>query len=139
MVLRYCVKAVAWALFTASMIACDSQNSKQSTTLLVGTVFSSGNPIPEGYIIFIPLDGHGEAVDAKIVDGNYRAPNVPVGNVKAVISAILKGEQRADGKDGEVRYEKIDLVPEKYKKGIRFKVKKDQTTQNFFLRSPKKK
>ena len=121
-------------LLAAFAPGCDTSSGKPKSTLLLGQVVSHGKPIPEGWILFIPLDGQGDSVPAKIVDGNYRAPGVPLGKVRAVISAVQQGEQLPDKVEGEIRYQKINLVPEKYRKGVVVEVKKGQSTVNFDLK-----
>ena len=131
------IRTVACLLYALVLLGgCDTGPPEPETTLLVGKVYCNGTPIPEGWILFIPLDGQGEDVNAKIVDGNYRAANVPVGRVQAVISANQQGERRSDSTEEEVRYKKIKLVPLKYREGVERKIVKGQTSCDFDMRGP---
>jgi hypothetical protein len=121
-------------LVVATSVGCNF-HSGPPVAHLKGKVTIKGQPVPSeahGKIIFgTPLSGSHEAkpVIANIVNSEYDAPNVPVGQIMAVIDIQLDtGREFARGMK-----ESKNLVPEEHQGGIAVNVAEGGQTQNFDL------
>lgn len=107
---------------------------------LEGAVLIGGKPLPadaEGAIIFMPA-ARGEAppVQAKIAAGRYKAENVPKGQVVATFHITrLTGQMlKTSPDDIHPTPERIDLVPEAMRAGVKVEVQGDNAQQDFDLK-----
>jgi hypothetical protein len=107
------------------------------TVHLQGQVTFDGQPLPadaEGSISFQPTKGdQSRATVAKIIDGQYDAPNAPPGRVKATISLVKPTGKMLDNGRGEPSPEYESLIPADYSNAFDLEVSGDKTEQNFDL------
>lgn len=85
-----------------------------STYTLTGTVTLDGNPLPEGYIAFVPLEASGAGGGATIKDGHFEV-RAPKGKNRVEITASKKvplpeGQLGMYGEKEEER----QYLPERY-------------------------
>jgi hypothetical protein len=69
----------------ASLLMLSGCDGKPRATVQ-GTVALDGQPIELGAISFIPVDGQSPTTGGPISNGQYRVPNVPLGEMKVAIS-----------------------------------------------------
>jgi hypothetical protein len=107
---------------------------------LDGSVTIGGKPLPadaEGLIIFMPA-ARGEAppAQATIASGRYKAEKVPKGQVTATfnISRLTGKMLKTSPDDIHPSPERIDLVPEASKAGVKIEVQNDNPKQDFDLK-----
>lgn len=117
------------------LLGCGAGNSHHPTAKLEGAVTLDDVPLKEGTIQFRPQDQNSApAVEAQIREGRYAAPNVPRGNVIVLIQAT-----RETGKTvllyGQPSPEVVNVIPERYRRGIPLEVKADNPAQDFALSS----
>jgi hypothetical protein len=80
-----------------------------------GTVQFDGQPIPEGTISFLPIEGtEGPWHYAKIVRGRYAFPQVPAGTYRVAIRATRPAEETVQGPDGTEIPAEEQYLPSKY-------------------------
>jgi hypothetical protein len=119
------------ALFAATLFLGCGGAAAHPTARLAGEVTIDSVPVEEGSISFLPAAG-GEAVTVIITAGQYEAPAVPRGKVKAMISAT-----KATGKmitDYSEPYpERINIVPARYAPGFELDVAGDKLDQHFHM------
>lgn len=117
------------------LVGCDAGRPKHPTTRLEGKVTLDGEPLKTGSIQFRPQNQESSpVVQAEIRDGRYTAPDVPLGNVLVLIQAT-----RETGKVvvlyGQSSPEVVNVIPERYRRGIPLEVKADHPAQDFPLSS----
>ena len=90
-----------------------------------GTVTIDGTPVKEGSIQFIPEVGvKGQATQAKIIDGKYKATQVPIGKVRAMFNITRETGKMI--KEYSTPYPEVEnLVPEKHRSGVELTVSGD--------------
>ena len=92
-----------------------------------GTVRIGGVPVERGSISFVPLVAVGRnAVTTEITEGRYLAENVPVGNVRAVITATKETGNMVRYFDKSMP-ETIELVPLRLRSGIDLEINASST------------
>ena len=105
---------------------------------VTGTVKVDGEPIPEGAILFIPVDGKGGTAGDKIQDGHYSA-KVQVGAMKVSISKLkFLRKKKLYNKPGAPEYtQNMEGLPAKYneKTELRFDVKPGVNQKDWDLQS----
>jgi hypothetical protein len=90
-----------------------------STTEMSGTITFDGEPVKEGAINVVPLDGKGQSAGGAIKDGHYTVADAPLGEVKITITAtdfknILEKKKLYDMPDSPERVRYGQLLPKKY-------------------------
>src|SRR5262245_28750207 len=100
----------AWALGVACA-GCSGPNISTVT----GEVTLDGQPLKEGIIRFVPVNGDTPTADAPIVNGRFKAP-VPPGQKRVEISAPKPGKKRKayDTPDSPEVEDVGELIPERY-------------------------
>jgi hypothetical protein len=129
------VKQSFWVALLALVVA-GCGTSGLPTAKLEGTVTLDGTPIATGGIQFRPKDPKGQAppAGAVISDGKYSAKGVPIGKVVVMVTATKEtGKTITQGSDS--RPEAVNIIPQKYQKGIEIDVTGDNPNQNFELKS----
>lgn len=126
---RGCVALLAVAV----LAGCSSEGTKGTVE---GTVTFNSQPLQEGLIRFVPIDGQSQPADATIAGGKFTA-NVPVGEVRVEItSPKVVGQVRMYNTPDSPTADKIEeLIPPKYnvKSELKMKVAKGKTEQPFDL------
>jgi hypothetical protein len=123
-------------LLTALGLAgCGARAPSYPTVKLEGTVRIGGQPVAEGFIMFISGGAHDQAppTRAPIVQGRYCADQVPLGQVRVLFSAC-RATGRMIKEYSEPRPELENLVPEKYRDGIPLDIRGDNPQQDFDLK-----
>ena len=112
---------------------CGDAASKHAAARLEGAVRIGGQPVQKGFVQFM-AQGKGQAppVSAEISDGRYRADDVPLGPVRAIISATRKTGRMIE-EYSQPYEEEVSIVPPKYQAGIPLNVTGDNLTQDFLL------
>ncbi len=119
---------------------CGSTGRTEPVATLEGNVTIGGKPLPadaEGTVIFMPATrGEAPPVRAKIVAGHYKAEKVPKGQVTATfqISRLTGKMLKTSPDDIHPTPERIDLVPEASRAGVKFEVQGDNPHQDFDLK-----
>ena len=83
--------------------------------IVSGTVTLDGQPLKEGTIRFVPVDGKSPTADARIADGQFRA-TVPVGEKIVEISApkVVGKHRMYESPDSPVVDKVIELLPPRF-------------------------
>ncbi len=102
-----------------------------------GTVKVNGEPAKQGAITFIPVDGKSSTAGAKITDGQFMAPDVPVGTVKVQIrvSKIVGQTRIYNTPDSPIQDIMEEVLPPKYndQTELLLDVKSGKNEQDFDL------
>jgi hypothetical protein len=128
------VKQSLWvALVALSAAGCGK--SGPPTAKLEGTVTLDGAPIATGYIQFRPTTKEqSNPAGGKIENGQYVVKSAPLGKVLVLFNATKEtGKTITEG--DETRPEAVNIIPQKYQKGIEIEVAGDNPSQNFELKS----
>ncbi|VAX38317.1 hypothetical protein MNBD_PLANCTO02-799 [hydrothermal vent metagenome] len=106
-----------------SILGCDNAPKDAPDTIEVtGTATLDGKNIPEGSVVFDPIDGIGGSSAGKIVDGKFKFQS-QFGEKRVLITANRKtGEKDQYGGDVSVQY-----VPERYSDSSKSELKKTVT------------
>jgi len=84
---------------------------------VTGEVTYSGQPVNEGHITFTPADGKGQTAGANIVDGKFKAEQVPATKMKVELHGNKKTGKKIkayDTPESPVSDEVVELLPPKY-------------------------
>ena len=115
------------------LCGCGTRGPGYPATRLEGAVTVDGKPLATGGIQFLPQDtAQGPAVGAVVVDGRYAVDDVPLGEVRAIVTSVRKGKRLPDVGDMPV-WESENLIPPQHRGGILIDVKADQPIQDFKL------
>lgn len=106
-----------------------------------GEVTLNGEPLKEGIIRFIPVDGNTPTADAQIKDGKFNAGNVPVGEKRIEISAPKASPNKIKMIDapGAKEVEEVsELLPERYnaRSELTWKIETGKQQKQFTLTLP---
>ena len=86
-----------------------------ATGTVNGEVTLDGQPIKEGRITFLPVDGQAQTAGAPIVDGKFIAADVPVTKMKVQINGNKKtGRKSRAFPNSPETDELVELVPARY-------------------------
>jgi len=128
------------AILLVLAAGCGTAARTEPVATLEGTVTISGKPLPadaEGTVVFMPA-ARGEAPpsQAKIVAGHYKAEKAPKGQIAATfqISRLTGKMLKTSPDDIHPTPERINLVPEASRSGIKFEVQGDNAHQDFELK-----
>ena len=103
-----------------------------------GTVLLDGQPLKEGLVKFVPVDGKGQTADGTIKDGKFSVKS-SIGEMKVLFSApkIVGKKKMYDMPDAPSVDEVKELIPDKYNVQTKFKitVKAGKQDENFELTS----
>jgi hypothetical protein len=119
---------------------CGSGGRTEPVAKLEGAVMIGGKPLPadaEGIITFMPATrGEAPPVQAKIASGQYKADKVPKGQVLATFNITkMTGKMlKTSPDDIHPTPERINLVPEASRMGVKFEVQGDNPKQDFDLK-----
>lgn len=110
-------------------------STSPSTAIVQGEVTIDGKGVDEGLISFTPLEsGTGTSGSAKIVAGNYRAEEVPLGRVLVRVHA-MKETGKTFMEFGVEVPETVSIVPKKHQGGQEITVVAGEATENFYMTS----
>jgi hypothetical protein len=136
-------KVCSYFCCTAILIlatGCGSATRTEPVVKLEGSVTIGGKPLPadaEGSIIFSPA-ARGEAppAQARIVAGHYKVENSPKGQVQATFNITrLTGKMVKNSPDDvHPTPERINLVPEASRAGVKLNVESNNAQQDFDLK-----
>ena len=131
LMIRTCLAGcVCLALFTAGC-----GRSAVKTARLAGSVTLDGQPLKEGRLQFMPMDQDAAGpATAEIAGGRYQAANVPLGNVKAYITATRE-TGKMNTEYSQPFPERENIIPAKYAPGFDLTITGDKRDQNFVLES----
>ena len=107
---------------------------------VTGTVTLNGQPLKEGTVRFLPVDGKGPTASAEIKDGKFTAA-VPPGRKRVEFSApkiVGKPQKMYDTPDSPVVDQVDELIPARYNVAseLTITVKGGSQTETFALTSP---
>jgi hypothetical protein len=77
---------ISLAAVALTLSGCGDAVNKKGVTI-TGTVTYDGQPVPKGYIQFLPEDGKGNNAGVEIHDGKFKAQNVTPGKNRIQISS----------------------------------------------------
>jgi hypothetical protein len=113
---------------------CGSKDSNVS-----GEVTLNGQPLKQGIIRFVPVDGKTQTADAQIVEGKFSA-TVPAGEKRIEISAPkVVGKKKMIDEPGAKEVEEVaELLPERYnvKSELKMNVESGKQQKQFALTMP---
>jgi hypothetical protein len=131
--------AAVFVVAAVVVLGCGKRGPALPVARWEGTVTVGGKALPgdaAGTIIFMPSGGGGQAPpsNAAIVDGRYRADEVPLGKVTVIFNITrLTGQMVIDSTGHDPYPEREDLVPEQHRQGIAVEVAGDDVARNFDL------
>jgi hypothetical protein len=103
-----------------------------------GTVTLDGQPLTEGVVRFVPVDGKSQTATENIKDGKFSA-TVPLGEMRVEFSAPKVGKPHKvyDTPDSPVVEDVGELIPARFNVRSEFKiaVKKGSQDETFALQS----
>jgi hypothetical protein len=103
-----------------------------------GEVTVDGQPLKQGIIRFVPVDGKSPTADAAIADGRFSA-TVPVGEKRVEISApkVVGKQKMYNTPDSPVVEEVAELLPARYnvRSELTMTVQKGSQEKRFDLKS----
>jgi hypothetical protein len=104
------------AAFACVLMLAGCGKGSGSTATVTGTVKFKGEPIANGAITFIPDDGNGQSVSAKIVDGRYSIEVGPGPKKVTIMGEKVIGKQKQDPKfpRSEVKDMTEQFVPDEF-------------------------
>jgi hypothetical protein len=113
------MRSVHPSLFYALLLGCFGLvgcSGGGSTGTVNGTVTLDQEPLKEGMVQFIPVDGKSQTASAQIKDGKFTA-SVPLHTMKVSFSApkvLGKPKKMYDTPDSPVVEQVGELIPEKF-------------------------
>jgi hypothetical protein len=103
-----------------------------------GTVTLDGQPLKEGVVRFVPVDGKSPTASAIVTDGKFTA-SVPLGEMRVEFSAprIIGRHVVYDTPDSPVVDEVAELIPSRFntKSELKITVQKGDQGETFPLKS----
>src|SRR5262245_39091276 len=83
---------------------------------VTGEVTFDGQPVKDGHVTFTPVDGKGQTGGAKIVDGKFKAEQVPALKMKVELhgNKVIGKRKAYDTPESPVFDEVVELLPPKY-------------------------
>lgn len=125
--------------FIAAALVFAGCSTAPPTGTVSGEVTFDGQPIKDGRIAFIPVDGQGQTGGAAIKDGKFEAKDVPVAKMKVEINGNrLTGRKikAYDTPESPVSDEIVELVPARYNinSELTLDVKKGSQTVKYDLK-----
>ena len=129
--LRFCGGAAL--LMVVVLAGCSGQKPMGTVE---GTVTFNSQPLEQGLIRFVPVDGNSQTADATITGGKFTA-NVPVGDVRVEITAPkVVGQTKMYNTPDSPTVDRIEeLIPPKYNVSSELKmtIPKGKTEKQFAL------
>jgi hypothetical protein len=103
-----------------------------------GTVTLDGQPLKEGDVRFVPVDGKSQTASAKVVGGKFTAA-VPVGEMRVEFSApkVIGRHKMYDTPDSPMVEDIGELLPDRYnvRSELKITVKKGSQDETFPLKA----
>jgi hypothetical protein len=97
-----------------------------------------GQPLKEGDVRFVPVDGKSQTTSAKVTDGKFTA-TVPVGEMRVEFSAgkVVGKIKMYETPDSPIVDDVRELIPQRYntKSELKITVKKGVRDESFPLKS----
>ena len=128
--------SVALLLFIMTALAGCSED--QPTGTINGTVNLDGQPLSEGIVSFVPVDGKTGTASAPIKDGQFQA-TVPVTEMKLMFSApkVVGKKKMYNTPDSPTVDEVLELIPPRFgaNSKLTIHVKKGKQSEKFDLES----
>jgi hypothetical protein len=125
---RFCL-----AIVLAAAIGCSP-----GANVVSGTVNLDGQPLKEGLIRFVPVDGTSQPASTPVTDGKYSVP-VSTGEMRVEISAnrVIGKRKMYDTPDSPTVDEVEELVPPRFnvQSQLKIVVKGGSQTENFEVQS----
>lgn len=128
-------RALTASVLLAAALGCSADNGMVE---VAGEVTLEGEPVAEGMIGFVPVDGRGASAEALIEDGAYSVV-MPAGKKKVVIYGQQQvGEKFPWGKDGQAMPILKEIVPARYNVNsqLTVDVRSGQNVHDFRLAAP---
>jgi len=109
----------AWSCALAAAVFCaaDGCSTGPAVGTVTGEVTFDGQPVKDGHISFTPVDGQGQTGGAKIVDGRFKAEQVPATKMKVEIHGNKPTGRKIKAYDTPQSPsfdEVVELLPPKY-------------------------
>jgi hypothetical protein len=135
--MKYNIAILLVCLTLMPLVGACSRGPSYRCVNLSGTVSIDGKPVPKGYVTLSPLDQNaGPVVGGKIMDGQYRCENVPLGKHHAILICQSTESTTVVERPTGTRHDiPKNILPSRYQPGIDVEVKAGQTTLDFALQS----
>jgi hypothetical protein len=128
--------AILLPLLLLTGVGCSGGKATSGT--VNGRVTLDGQPLKQGVVRFIPLDGKSPTASAVIADGQF-STSVPLGEMRVEFSASkVVGKHKAyDAPDSPVVDDVVELIPARYNTNSqqRITVKQGSQEESFALTS----
>jgi hypothetical protein len=126
-------------LFLAPILVGVMGCSGSSTTGTVnGTVTLDGNPLQEGTVRFVPIDGKSPTASASVAEGKFTA-SVPLGEMRVEFSApkVVGRHKVYETPDSPMVDDVAELIPNRFnvRSELRITVRKGSQDETFLLMS----
>jgi hypothetical protein len=131
---------VVFLLPLSLLYGCGPASPSEPVSKLEGTVTVGGKPLPEdaeGSLGFSPAKlGEAPPCQAKLVGGRYRSDRVPQGVVVVTFQITRRTGKMLKTSPDDIHPtpERINLVPEAVRGGLRIEVQADNPNQDFDLK-----
>ena len=105
-------------------------SNKNGLVPISGQVRYDGQPVQQGFISFIPADGHGPGAETVIQDGRYGVDVAP-GSKKVVIEGLEKiGERHIGGPESPLAPINKQYLPSRYSNRLHSELTCDISSDN---------
>src|SRR5262245_52027456 len=83
---------------------------------VTGEVTYDGQPVKDGHVTFTPVDGKGQTGGAPILDGKFKADQVPALKMKVELhgNKVIGKRKAYDTPESPVMDDVVELLPPKY-------------------------
>src|SRR5262249_6584785 len=107
-----CGSVFAWIIMIAAL-GCTRGPAVGTVT---GEVTYAGQPVKDGHVTFTPVDGKGQTGGAPIVDGKFKAEQVPALKMKVELhgNKVIGKRKAYDTPESPVMDDVVELLPSKY-------------------------
>ena len=97
-------------------VACGGCSTGPAVGTVNGEVTFDGQPVKDGHVEFTPLDGQGATAGAPIVEGKFKAENVPATKMKVQLhgNKVIGKRKAYDTPESPVMDDVVELLPHKY-------------------------
>jgi hypothetical protein len=105
-----------YALVVVAICAVAGCSTGAAVGTVTGEVTFDGKPVKDGHVTFTPVDGKGQTGGAPIVDGRFRAEQVPALRMKVELhgNKVIGKRKAYDTPESPVMDEVAELLPPKY-------------------------
>ena len=108
------LRGLVWAcIVPIAAVGCSRGPAVGTVT---GEVTYDGQPVKDGHVTFTPVDGKGQTGGAPILDGKFKAEQVPALKMKVELhgNKVIGKRKAYDTPESPVMDDVVELLPAKY-------------------------